>query len=72
MTKQSDRRAHPDLEVNLLAEQELTGILHMLHALCEKAGTGVKVTDARVEQLLRETNVTQLAVTLEKELADAR
>jgi uncharacterized membrane protein len=70
MTKQADKRAHLDLQVNLLAEQELTTILQMLHALCQKAGTGVKVSDAHVEQLLRETDVTQLAVTLERELAD--
>jgi uncharacterized membrane protein len=70
MQRQADKRAHLDLQVNLLAEQELTTILQMLHALCQKAGTGVKVSDARVEQLLRETDVTQLAVTLERELAD--
>jgi hypothetical protein len=56
--------------VNLLAEQELTTILQMLHALCQKAGTVVKVSDTRVEQLLKETDVTQLAVTLERELSD--
>ena len=70
MTKQADKRAHLDLQVNLLAEQELTAILQMLHALCQKAGAGVKVSDARVEQLLKETDVTQRAVTLEKELSD--
>ena len=68
MTRQADRRAHLDLQVNLLAEQELTAILHMLHALCQKFGTGVKVSDARIEQLLKETDISQLAVTLDKEL----
>lgn len=70
MTKQADRRAHLDLQVNLLAEQELTTILQLLHGLCQKAGTEVRVNDARVEQLLKETDVTKLAVTLEKELSD--
>jgi uncharacterized membrane protein len=70
MAKQADKRAHLDLQVNLLAEQELTTILQMLHALCQKAGTGVRVSNARVKQLLKETDVTQLAVTLEKELSD--
>jgi uncharacterized membrane protein len=71
MTKQADKRAHLDLQVNLLAEQELTAILHMLHALCQKAGTSVKISDARVEQLLKETDVLQLAVALEHELTDS-
>ena len=68
MTKQADKRAHLDLQVNLLAEQELTTILQMLEALCQKAGTGVKVSDWRVEQLLKDTDVMQLANTLEREL----
>jgi uncharacterized membrane protein len=68
MTRQADRRAHLDLQVNLLAEQELTAILQMLYALCQKAGTCAKVSDERVEQLLRQTDIVQLAVELEKEL----
>ena len=69
MTKQADRRAHLDLQVNLLAEQELTAILQMLHALCQKAGTSEKDSEAHVEQLSKETDVVQLAITLEKELS---
>ncbi len=68
MTHQTDRRAHLDLQVNLLAEQELTAILQMLYALCQKAGTCARVNDARVDQLLRETDIVQLAVALDKEL----
>lgn len=68
MTHHADRRAHLDLQVNLLAEQELTAILQMLYALCQKAGTCAKVNDARVEQLLKETDVVELAITLDREL----
>ena len=68
MTRQADRRAHLDLQVNLLAEQELTAILQMLYALCQKAGTCARVNDARVEALLKDTDIVQLAITLEKEL----
>lgn len=72
MTHQADRRAHLDLQVNLLAEQELTTMLHMLCALCQKAGISVSVKDARVEQLLKETDIQQLALTLEKELSTGK
>ncbi len=68
MTKQADRRAHLDLQVNLLAEQELTAILQMVYALCKNAGTCARVSDARVEKLLQETDVIQLAVAIEREL----
>jgi uncharacterized membrane protein len=57
MTEQANRRAHLDLQVNLLAEQELTTILHMLNALCEHAGVRVRVKDERVAALLKETDV---------------
>ncbi len=69
MTHQADRRAHLDLQVNLLAEQELTAILQMLYALCQKAGTCARINDRRVEQLLKETDIMQLAIAVEKELA---
>jgi uncharacterized membrane protein len=68
MSRQADRRAHLDLQVNLLAEQELTAILQMLYALCRKAGTCARVSDTRVQKLLQKTDVIQLAMTLEKEL----
>ena len=70
MTKQADRRAHLDLQINLLSEQELIAILQMLYALCQKAGTYARVTEPRVEQLLTETDVIQLAVAIERELSD--
>jgi uncharacterized membrane protein len=68
MTKQADKRAHLDLQVNLLAEQELTAILQMIYALCQKAGTCARINDHRVEELLRETDIMQLAIAVEKEL----
>ncbi len=68
MTHLADRRAHLDLQVNLLAEQELTAILQLLQALCQQAGVTAKVNDTRVRQLLRQTDVVHLAGALEKEL----
>ena len=38
LMRQSDRRAHLDLQVGLLAEQELTVLVEMLQKLCEHAG----------------------------------
>jgi uncharacterized membrane protein len=70
MTRQAEQRAHLDLQINLLAEQELTAILQMIYALCQKAGTCARVHDAHVEQLLRKTDVVELAASLERELTD--
>ena len=65
MTRQADRRAHLDLQVDLLAEQELTTMLQMLDALCKKLQVDVCISDKR---LLDETDVQKLASTLESEL----
>jgi uncharacterized membrane protein len=35
LTREADKRAHLDLQVNLLAEQEMTLVLRMLHELCD-------------------------------------
>ena len=68
MTRLADRRAHLDLQVNLLAEQELTAMLHMLHGLCTHAGVHVAIHDERVQQLLTETDIHKIAVALDRGL----
>jgi uncharacterized membrane protein len=39
--KLNERRHHLDLQVNMLAEQETTEILRLLHLLCERSGINV-------------------------------
>jgi uncharacterized membrane protein len=68
MTRAAERRAHLDLQVNLLSEQELTAMLHMLHGLCTHAGVRVAIRDERVQQLLTETDIRQIAVALDRGL----
>jgi uncharacterized membrane protein len=65
MTRQADKRAHLDLQVDLLAEQELTTMLQMLDALCAKLQVDVRIPD---KQLLAETDVHKLASAIESEL----
>jgi uncharacterized membrane protein len=67
-TRLADRQAGLDLQVNLLAEQELTAMLQMLHKLCAKAGVDVAIRDERVQQLLLETDVRQIAIALDQGL----
>ena len=72
MTMQADRRAELDLQINLLAEQELTAILRVLCAVGEKNGIDVTSCDARVEQFRSQTDVRALAAKLRSERAAAR
>ena len=52
--RQADRRAHPNLQVDLLAEQESTMILQMLQKLCEHHGLK-SANDPEVELLTTAT-----------------
>jgi len=63
-----DRRAHLDLQVDLLAERELTAMLHMLRALCAKQKVVLDDVGTDVNDLLEETDVTELASNLDEKL----
>ena len=65
MTQLADRRAALDLQINLLSEQELTAMLHMLNGLCLRLGVHISIHDERVQQLLAETDVHKIAVALD-------
>lgn len=69
MRRQADKRAHLDLQINLLAEQELTAILAMLQALCEQAAVTVPA-NAALDQLMKATDIQKIAVRLDRELAE--
>lgn len=69
MTRQADKRAHLDLQINLLAEQELTAILKMQCLLAEHAGIDVGDVDPRLEQLRNRTDVQRLAATIDTAMA---
>jgi uncharacterized membrane protein len=68
MTRQSDKRAHLDLQVNMLTEQEMTMMLRMQQRLCEHFGVDVDVVKDEAKQLLEETDVGTLVSTLEERL----
>jgi uncharacterized membrane protein len=65
MTQLAQRRAALDLQINLLSEQELTAMLHMLHGICQRLGVQISIHDERVQQLLAETDVHKIAVALD-------
>jgi len=65
LTQESDKRAHLDLQVNLLAEQEMTLVLRMLRDLCLESG--VDVPDA-LDALLADVDIEMVADRVEEEL----
>jgi uncharacterized membrane protein len=71
MVRQSERRAHLDLQVSMLSEQELTTILQMLQKLCHHVGANVDATTKQEVQAFSETtDVHKLASELEDKLPE--
>jgi len=68
MSRQAERRAHLDLQVGMLAEQELTMMLQMLQRLCKHAGIDMKSTTQQVQGFSETTDVQKLASELEEKL----
>jgi uncharacterized membrane protein len=70
MSRQADKRAHLDLQIDLLAEQELTTILRMLRALCAKQGVQVNIPSEQMREQLKDTDVHSLASALSRRLPE--
>jgi uncharacterized membrane protein len=70
MARQAERRAHLDLQVGMLAEQELTTVLQMVKRLCEHTGVDVKSANKEVEAFSDATDVHKLASELEDKLPE--
>jgi uncharacterized membrane protein len=68
MIHQADRRAHLDLQVNLLAEQETTLVLHQLQRIARHLGLPPGDRDAEAETLIEETDVDEVVRHLEETL----
>ncbi|HET9832792.1 MAG TPA: DUF1003 domain-containing protein [Vicinamibacterales bacterium] len=66
----TDLRAHLDLQVNILAEQELTAILGLLNQICKRLDIDVKSTEPTAEALAKETDLETIATVLEQALED--
>ena len=70
MARQSERRAHLDLQVGMLSEQELTTILQMLQKLCHHMGVNVDSSKQEVQSFSKTTDVSKLASELQDKLPE--
>jgi uncharacterized membrane protein len=65
LTQEADRRGQLDLQVNLLAEQEMTIVLRMLREICEHLKLRETISSTDFRELARRTDVTALAEQLD-------
>jgi uncharacterized membrane protein len=71
MARHTDQRAHLDLQINLLAEQEMTMMLKMLQRLCEKAGVQAEIPNKELQSLVEKTDPHTLMQYLQKTLPES-
>lgn len=68
LTKDADKRAHLDLQINMLAEEESTATLQMLEKICKHLGISYEADEA--QQLTKATDVIKIAKTLEEKITN--
>lgn len=72
LSRESDQRAHLDLQISLLAEAEVTKILTVLRDLSCKLGHDPHLEDAELADLSEPTDLPAIADTLEREIGPDR
>jgi uncharacterized membrane protein len=66
LTRDADKRAHLDLQINMLAEQESTATLKMLEQICQHLG--ITQPGGEEHELATATDVNELAKSLDDKL----
>jgi uncharacterized membrane protein len=69
LARQSDKRSHLDLQIDLLAEREMTAVLQLLQDLARHLGVKTTLTPEQLRHLMEKTDVESLATRMD-ELAE--
>lgn len=68
MQRKSDARDHVNLQIDLLAEEEVTKSLRLLRAICRKLEINEAEQDGELEEMMTTTSVDMLAADVKKQL----
>src|ERR1700688_423813 len=68
MMRRGERRDHLNLQVDLLAEKEITKVLQMVRAICGHMGLQNIMADKEIRELSQTTSIESLSQTLEDRL----
>jgi uncharacterized membrane protein len=66
LARQSDKRAHLDLQVDLLAEREMTTVLRLLQDLARHFHVKLTVTPEQIRDLVKTTDIHELTQELDE------
>lgn len=70
MSKRAERRDHLNLQVDLISEKEITKLLQMVRAICERMGLNQVADDKELKEFSQATSVETLTQRLEDTLPD--
>jgi uncharacterized membrane protein len=68
MSRKDEHRDHLNLQIDLLAEKEITKILQMQRLICQRLGIEEALADSEAEEMSRTTSVDQVASELRDKL----
>jgi len=69
--RDADHRAHVNLQVSMLAEQEMTVVLRMLHRLCDHFGIDTP-TPHEITDLAKDTDIRDVAQRVEERVTETK
>jgi len=69
LARQADKRSHLNLQVDLLAEREMTAVLHLLQDIATHLGVQTNMTPEQLRDLMKKTDLRRLTHRME-ELAE--
>jgi uncharacterized membrane protein len=69
LARQSDKRSHLDLQIDLLAEREMTAVLQLLQDIARHLEVETSVTSEQLRDLMKKTDLRHLTTRME-ELAE--
>ena len=69
LARQADKRSHLDLQIDLLAEREMTAVLQLLQDIARHLAVQTSVTPEQLRDLMKKTDLRHLTDRME-ELAE--
>ena len=72
LTEEADERARLDLQIDLMAEREMTAVVRLLRDLAAHLGAKTTVSQSELQDLATKTEIYELAMELARERRAAR
>jgi uncharacterized membrane protein len=66
LARQTDKRSHLDLQINLLAERETTAVLQLLQDIAQHLGVQTSLTPQQLGDLIKKTDLRRLTHQMEE------